>query len=130
MLKSLLVTNLVISGCWGQSAIDKYLSSLAESALSQRTSETASLTRAQAEQRRADIRAKILQEIGGLPETRTPLNPRITGGFTREGYRVENLIYESLPRFYVTANVYIPTTGQAPFPAVIGVAGHSTNGKA
>ena len=68
------------------------------------------------------------EAIGGFPE-KTPLNAKITGGFQRDGYRVENLVFESQPGFYVTANVYVPA-GQGPFPAVVGVAGHSATGKA
>lgn len=86
-------------------------------------------TRAEAESRRAAVRAKILRQIGGLPAARTPLNARVTGGFTRDGYRVENVIYESQPGLAVTANLYLPA-GNGPFPAVLGVAGHSNNGKA
>jgi cephalosporin-C deacetylase-like acetyl esterase len=67
--------------------------------------------------------------VGGFPE-KTPLNARITGGFARDGYRVEHLVFESQPLFYVTANVYVPTGVSAPFPAVLGVAGHSVTGKA
>lgn len=68
--------------------------------------------------------------IGGLPQTRTPLNARVTGSFERPGYRVENVIFDSLPGFRVTANLYVPTQGQPPYPAVLGTAGHSDAGKA
>jgi cephalosporin-C deacetylase-like acetyl esterase len=78
----------------------------------------------------ADPHVKMLHEIGGLPETKTPLNARVTGGFQRENYRVENVAFESLPGFVVTANLYIPTRGSGPFPAVLGTAGHSNAGKA
>ncbi len=71
----------------------------------------------------------MTRAVGGFPE-KTPLNARITGGFARDGYRVEHLVYESQPQFYVTANVYVPTGVRAPFPAVLGVAGHSVTGKA
>jgi cephalosporin-C deacetylase-like acetyl esterase len=77
-----------------------------------------------------DIRAKMLDLIGGLPTERTALNARITGAFDRPGYRVEKVIFDSLPGFHVTADLYIPTEGQGPFPAILGVAGHSDNGKA
>jgi len=40
------------------------------------------------------------------------------------------LVYESLPGFFVTANVYVPRRPAPPYPAVLGVAGHSANGKA
>jgi hypothetical protein len=70
-----------------------------------------------------DARGRILSAMGGLPETRTPLNPRITGRLDRDGYRIEKLIYESLPGMYVTASVYVPD-GPGPFPALLGTAGH------
>ena len=77
-----------------------------------------------------ELRAKMAALIGGLPETRTPLNARVTGVFERPGYRVEKLIFDSLPGFHVTANLYVPLGKQGPFPAVIGTAGHSQAGKA
>lgn len=77
-----------------------------------------------------ELRAKMAALIGGLPETRTPLNARVTGAFERPGYRVEKLIFDSLPGFHVTANLYVPLGKQGPFPAVIGAAGHSQAGKA
>jgi cephalosporin-C deacetylase-like acetyl esterase len=77
-----------------------------------------------------DLRAKMLALIGGLPEVRTPLNARVTGVLERPGYRVEKLLFDSLPGFHVTANLYVPTDRSGPFPAVLGTAGHSPLGKA
>lgn len=77
-----------------------------------------------------DLRAKMLDLIGGLPEMRTPLNARVTGVLERPGYRVEKLVFDSLPGFHVTANLYVPTGRPGPFPAVLGTAGHSQLGKA
>jgi cephalosporin-C deacetylase-like acetyl esterase len=70
-----------------------------------------------------DARQRILSAMGGLPETRTPLNARITGQLDGDGYRIEKLIYESLPHVYVTASLYVPD-GPGPFPALLGTAGH------
>jgi dienelactone hydrolase len=67
--------------------------------------------------------------IGGAPE-RTPLNLRTVGGFEREHYRVEKLLYESQPNLYVTANLYIPKSFNPPFPGVLFQMGHTPNGKA
>ncbi|MBM3760309.1 MAG: hypothetical protein FJW36_08690 [Acidobacteria bacterium] len=87
-------------------------------------------TRAEIEQRQREIRAAALELIGGLPAAKTPLNAKVTGGFSRDGYRVERIVFESQPGFRVTANLYLPTVGKGPYPAVLGVAGHSANGKA
>lgn len=65
-----------------------------------------------------------------LPEEKTPLNPVVTGGFEREGYRVENLYFESLPQLYVAGNLYIPTSeSPSPRPAVLYLCGHSSEQK-
>ncbi|HVP48843.1 MAG TPA: acetylxylan esterase [Bryobacteraceae bacterium] len=75
-------------------------------------------------------RARFLELIGGLPRERTALHPRITGTLVRDGYEVRKIIFESLPEFYVTANLYVPSRGQPPYPAVLAPCGHSLNGKA
>jgi len=47
---------------------------------------------------------------------RTPLRARTTGVLEREGYRVEKVVFESMPHLYVTANLYLPSTREACFP--------------
>jgi len=86
-------------------------------------------TPAALEQRRRWARETILKLIGGLPATRTPLQPRVTGRREREGFTVENVVYESLPGFPVTANVYLPAGGRGRRPAVVASAGHGPLGK-
>lgn len=75
-------------------------------------------------------RKKFLELIGGLPGERTPLRPRVVGEIAREEYVVRKIIFESLPDYFVPANLYVPTTGRGPFPAVLAPCGHSENGKA
>lgn len=74
------------------------------------------------------IRKDLLEMLGGLPEKNTPLNPRITGSIQMNGFHIEKLIFESLPKFYVTALVYVPDT-PGKHPGILVPAGHSTNGK-
>lgn len=94
------------------------------------------LARFETLQTSADIKAwsesnrkMFLGLIGGLPGERTPLNARVMGEVPREGYVIRKVIFESLPEFYVTANLYVPTVGKAPFPAILSPCGHSQNGK-
>lgn len=79
--------------------------------------------------RQAWAQETLWRLIGGRPE-RTPLNARVLGGFERRGYRVEKVVYESQPGFPIPANLYIPATGQPPYPAVLFQMGHALNGKA
>jgi len=110
--------------------LDRYLTEIAERQWKERADRVARLrTPAEVAERQAYIRAKVTESLGGFPE-KTPLNPRITGVLERSGYRIEKLIYESIPGYYVTANVYVPTSGKPPFAAVLGTAGHTVNGKA
>jgi cephalosporin-C deacetylase-like acetyl esterase len=107
-----------------------FLRRAAEQALAQQLSEKAALTSvAEFEARRARVQAAFLAAIGGLPERTGPLNARCTGTLDRGPYRIEKIIYESLPEFYVTAALYLPTQVAAPAPAVIFVHGHSDLGK-
>jgi dienelactone hydrolase len=78
--------------------------------------------------RRAYIRKTMEAAIGGFPE-RTPLNAKKVGEIQRDGYRIEKIIFESQPNFFVTGNLYIPTTGSGPFPAVLYPLGHERGGK-
>lgn len=76
-----------------------------------------------------ELRAKLLEMIGGLPEEKTDLHPEITGKIQRDGYSIEKLIFQSLPGVYVTALVYSPDDHSQKYPAVLVPAGHATNGK-
>ena len=78
---------------------------------------------------RTELRQSVLEMIGGLPKTRTSLNSTITGRVQGQGFRIEKLIFQSLPGLYVTALVYVPEDGAKVHPAVLVPAGHSPNGK-
>jgi len=79
--------------------------------------------------RKSYLRERMLRALGGFPE-RTPLNARTVVVLERDGYRIEKVIFESQPRFFVTANLYLPTRGQPPYPAVLFPLGHERGGKA
>ncbi|GAB4139766.1 MAG: hypothetical protein Tsb009_08870 [Planctomycetaceae bacterium] len=86
-------------------------------------------TKTDAEKYVADVRRRILQSFGPFPE-KTPLKPRVTKTIKRDGYNIENIIFESRPGFLVTANLYVPTNRKGKLPGVVGTCGHSSNGKA
>ncbi len=75
--------------------------------------------------RQADVRERLLEIIGPFP-AKTPLNIKVTGIIHRDGYRVEKLIYESLPEYYVTAALFIPEKINGRAPAILNPIGHST----
>ncbi len=85
-------------------------------------------TVADAERRKKTVRETFLSLIGGLPDYSGPLNPRITGSIQGEGYTIEKVIFESLPGFYVTANLYRPNQ-PGRYPGILLQAGHTQEGK-
>jgi hypothetical protein len=79
---------------------------------------------------RAEIRTRLLDLLGGLPEQRAALNARITGTVAMDGYRIEKLVFESLPGLHVAALVYVPDQPAGRKPAVLVACGHAPDGKA
>ena len=105
------------------------LNAIAQSELDNRAQAIAGIHNvAAAEQRKTEVRARILQLLGGLPDYHGPLNPKVTRVIERDGYWIENLMFESLRDYYVTANLYRP---KAPgrHPAVLFSMGHWDGGK-
>lgn len=80
-------------------------------------------------ERQTNLRRDFLEAIGGLPESDTPLNAVTTGTVEADGFRIENVVFESRPRHYVTANLYVPNGVDAPTGAVLFLMGHSWNGR-
>ncbi len=76
-----------------------------------------------------ELEQHLLAMLGGLPSDRSPLHPRITGTIPMDGFRIEKLIFESLPGVYVTALVYVPEDGNKTHPAILVPSGHAANGK-
>lgn len=76
------------------------------------------------------LRDQFLQSIGGLPE-RTPLNPQVTGTIGRDGYRVEKVLFESQPKHFVSALLFLPDAQRfkPPYPGVLVPCGHAKNAK-
>ncbi len=75
------------------------------------------------------VQSRIHQAFGPLPD-KTPLNARVTGKIERDVYSIEKVVFESRPSFPVTGNLYLPKGRPFPLPGVVGVCGHSSNGKA
>jgi cephalosporin-C deacetylase-like acetyl esterase len=67
--------------------------------------------------------------FGEFPE-KLPLNAEVVSTIsTNDGYRIEKLYYQSRPNHHITANLYIPETGVAPYPAVAVLCGHYPDAK-
>ncbi len=106
-----------------------YLMGRVQEALDRRTGEYEKVkTAEQAAEYQRRIREFFVDALGGFPE-RTPLNAQVVAKEERDGYRVEKVIFESQPKHFVTALLYLPKT-KPPYPGVLFPCGHSGNGKA
>jgi cephalosporin-C deacetylase-like acetyl esterase len=129
----------------GREALYKYLDDIAAKDAAVRRGVIAGITtRAQAELRQQEVRSRILALMGG-GFTRTPLNAKVLGSTQMDGFRIEKVVYESQPNFFVTALLYVPSektnTGilrsaqndksvAGKLPAVVMAPGHASSGKA
>jgi dienelactone hydrolase len=70
------------------------------------------------------------KQLGAWPK-RTPLNPRVVGKVQRPGFTVEKIVFESQPKHYVTAAMFLPDPKKhkPPYPGVLVPCGHSALGK-
>jgi cephalosporin-C deacetylase-like acetyl esterase len=108
--------------------LHRYLVDKANRQLDERKQRIAKLSSAQdVYERRRYIRERLIRGLGGFPE-KTPLNAKVSGVVEREDYRIERIVFESQPRFYVTANLYLPKKGNGPYPAILFPLGHESPG--
>ena len=73
------------------------------------------------------LREFMTKQLGGFPE-RSPLNSRTVHTIQADGYRIENVIFDSQPNHHITANLYLPDA-KGPIPAVAVSSGHSRTAK-
>jgi len=86
-------------------------------------------TVAQFEQWREHVRKAFLDGIGGLPQANCPLEIDYRGELEVEGLTIRKLLYQSLPGWYVTANLYMPDEPATPAAAVLFLCGHTREAK-
>lgn len=81
--------------------------------------------------RQADWRRKWMEMMGGMPAVKTPLDAHVTGTISCDGYRMEKVLFQSMPGVYVTAILYLPDSPKdaPPYPGMLIVHGHSQDGK-
>lgn len=76
------------------------------------------------EKRRERIRKHFIEAIGGLDIEKTELNPRYTGTIEKDSYIIKKVVFQSLPNFYVTSNLYMPKEIEDKLPAILFACGH------
>jgi dienelactone hydrolase len=69
------------------------------------------------------VKKKLLEIIGPFPQ-KTDLRAVVTGIIKKDGYRIEKIVYESRPGFYVTGCLFVPAKIKSKAPAVLNLIGH------
>ncbi len=81
------------------------------------------------QQRQKWIRQTLLDIVGPFPE-KNPLNARIIRTVNKDNYRIEHIVFESQPGFYVSSSLFIPggLKKGSKSPVIIYCSGHSLEG--
>lgn len=76
--------------------------------------------------RQKQIKREFFNVIGPFPD-KTPLNSKVVNTIEKDFYTVENIIFESQPKFYVTSSLFIPKSYKKGdrFPTIIYTSGHT-----
>ncbi len=83
------------------------------------------LTSEEAERQRGPLRERLSQSLGHRKLPWPPdLRARVTGVLRRPGYRIEKVVFQSLPGVWVPAHLYVPDEVGGPAPAILFYNGH------
>jgi hypothetical protein len=74
------------------------------------------------------LKNRILEKAIITIDHHLPLQMEETGSVRMNGYTIKNIVFQTLPGVFATANLYIPD-GKGPFPAVIILHGHWPEGR-
>ncbi len=106
----------------------KYLSENAFEKLEQRKTAVQKInTKQDWIKRQAFVRNQLKKSFTNFQQN-SPLNPVITGTIQRDGMTVEKLYYESLPHYFVSAALFMPTERRGKLPVILFCSGHTPLG--
>ena len=104
----------------------QYLAAQAYEFLDYRTGKIAGFhTISDWQRRQESVRKTLMDIVGPFPE-KTPLNAKVLRILKKDGYRIEHIVYESQPGYYVTSSLFIPSglKKKDRAPAVLYCSGH------
>ncbi|MEQ8678294.1 MAG: acetylxylan esterase [Cyclobacteriaceae bacterium] len=109
----------------GENMLQLYLNQQSYELLDQRDEKMAGLqSKEDWENRKKEVNETYRDIVGTFPE-KTPLNARVIGVLKREDFKVEKIIFESMPGFHVTGSLFIPNRLKGKHPAILYVSGHT-----
>ena len=127
-----------------ENQLPRYLRTQAEEQFEQAQTEREQIDDlAAAEDHVERARTNFIDALGGLPKSTAPLDAKRAGTLERDGYSIEMIVFESLPGFHVTSNLYLPAAARHgdseddneqestdAYPGILFLCGHTDVGKA
>jgi len=115
----------------GDVDVHQQLLELAASQEKQRRARFAAVkTRADLFELQSVLRRSFLRLLDDLPGKQGVPSVQRTGTIEADDYRIEKLVFESFPGYFVPALLYKPKKVDSALPGVLSPCGHSTTGKA
>lgn len=109
----------------GKTMLVEHLNDQAFDLLDARDAEVEKLkTKADWTNRQKKVHDILFGMVGPFPE-KTPLNAKVTGKLKEDNYRIEKIVFQSMPGFYVTGGLYLPDGAKGKSPAILFVSGHT-----
>ncbi|MBV6641438.1 MAG: acetylxylan esterase [Cyclobacteriaceae bacterium] len=75
-------------------------------------------------ERQASVKEKLHKLVGPFPD-KTPLNAQVLRTVQKDGYRIEYIVFESVPDFHITSAMFIPDGLEQKAPTILFVNGHT-----
>jgi hypothetical protein len=103
-----------------RSMVDRYLENKAREAVWQERQNWQTVKTREDWERFRDVRIAALRDsVGRFPPERPPLDARVTARHQGRGYRLENIVFQSRPNYWMTANLYLPEKASGPMPGIV-----------
>src|SRR5260370_35974228 len=100
-------TSLAAKATEPETPLTRWLDRIAQGQLDKRDAEIKRIDTVEAaERRKQQVRKKIVELIGGLPDYSGPLNAKVTGRINKQNYIIERVVFESHRHVYVTEKLY------------------------
>lgn len=123
MLLSVLFCSGPLAGVCAEGDVPVFLDFVRARAAEMRAGDVAPGTVREWEAEKGSLRVEMEAAWGGFVDGKCALEPRVVGVLEREGYRIEKVVFQTMPEVWMTANAYVPEGG-GKRAAVLCVHGH------
>ena len=129
VLLQILLPSLIFATAYAQAPAEKpFLSFVRQTAAELRKQDAPPADLAAWQAQRTLLRQQLELAWGGFPQQHAPLEARILETLDRPDYRIEKIVFQTLPGVFMTASAWVPKIS-GKLPAVLCVHGHWAGAK-